>query len=253
MELKPVHYLVNEKNRHQGLSIIKGFRADSVPCLDAELVPGALHLIGGLGYGSLELMREVRARREPFVFFDRAYLYGGPGTNRLRVVPNAYQKSWITQEGPQRFERMGGRLEPWRKSGDHIILVPPSEAVTRLFDFGPLFVHMEDRLRRTGRPVIVSRKGDDIARRHFPGAWCVVTWSSNVAVEAICAGIPAFVTEHSAAYPVAGTLDQIEHRMATPPMPDRETWAWSLACGEFDLHEIESGLAKAVILDGEKL
>jgi hypothetical protein len=74
-----------------------------------------------------------------------------------------------------------------------------------------------------------------------------VTWSSNVAVEAICAGVPAFTSKLSAASPVAGDLEFLEAMIEKPPMPEREQWAWSLAYGEFTLQEIQSGYAREVI------
>jgi hypothetical protein len=243
----PVHYFVVEKNRHHGEAIVKGFKADVVPAADRALRSGALHLIGGLGHGSLELMQHARMSRYPYVFFDRAYFNGGPGTDRLRVVPDAYQKSWITENPSDRFLKTGVYLKPWRKDGAHIILVPPSKAVTALFDFGPLFENMYWRLERLGRPVIVSEKGKDKASDHFEGAHCVVTWTSNVAVEAVCAGVPVFTSNHSAAAPMAGMLENMELNIDNPPMRDREAWAASLAYGEFDLSEIASGFAAETI------
>jgi hypothetical protein len=77
-----------------------------------------------------------------------------------------------------------------------------------------------------------------------------VTWTSNVAVEAIVAGVPAFVSRYSAAAPMAGMLDTLEHRIETPPMPDgREGWAASLAYGQFTLAEIASGYCAEIVMD----
>jgi hypothetical protein len=247
--VNPVHYFISKKNSHHGEAIAKGFQALKVPAERRTLEPNALHLIGGLQHGSLELMQQVRMAGEPYLFFDRAYFGGGPGTNRLRVVPSAYQHHWISQYPPDRFKHTEVELKPWRKEGRHILLIPPSAEVSQLFDLGPLFRMMPERLAPLGRPVVTSVKGDPrLLTDRLRDCWCVVTWTSNVAVEAICAGVPAFVSSYSAAAPVAGMLDQLEDRMDTPPMPERESWAWSLAYGQFDLSEIESGYARSVIM-----
>jgi hypothetical protein len=247
--MNPVHYFVATKNAHHGEAIAKGFQARKVPAGNVRLEPGALHLIGGLQHGSLELMQQVRLSGEPYIFFDRAYFGGGHGTNRLRVVPNAYQHHWINKRPADRFKKTGVELKPWRGDGRHILMVPPGAAIAKLFDFGPLFDLMRERLERSGRPVMVSVKGDPMPlAARLRDCWCVVTWTSNVAVEAICAGVPAFVSRYSAAAPVAGMLDQIEWLMDAPKMPEREAWANGLAYGEFDLSEIESGYARSVVM-----
>lgn len=251
MGLTPVHYQVTRKNRHHGEAIIKGFGARAVPAENTRLEPGALHLVGGLQHGSLELMQQLLGKGEPYVFFDRAYFGGGPGSDRLRVVPSAYQHHWITPRPSDRFDRQRCELKPWRSDGRHILLVPPAQAVRTLFGIDGWVEETVGRLKAcTDRPVMVSIKPDPrpLADR-FRNCWCVVTWTSNVAVEGACAGIPAFVSRHSAAAPISSTLDQLEARIETPAMPDRTKWAWSLAYGEFDLSEIESGYARSV-LDG---
>lgn len=250
MALEPVHYFSGRKNAHHGRAIIDGWGALSVPVEQGESVGGEhLHLVAGLQFGGLEVMLDVRAQGVPYIFFDRAYFGGGPGTDRLRATFGHYQKNWIDQRPADRFQKTGVELKPWREDGKHILLVPPGDAIAKLFDFGPLFTQMPQRLARFGREVVVSVKGDarPLADR-LRDCWCVVTWTSNVAVEAICAGIPAFVSNYSAAAPVAGMLDQIEYLMKEPPMPRREEWAWSLAYGEFSLSEISNGYARSVVM-----
>ncbi len=249
--MKAVQYFSARKNPQHSTAIAAGWGARQVPIETARMARDAeLHLCGGLQSGGLEIMKEVRHSGVPYVFFDRAYFGGGPGTNRLRATFGAYQKNWIEQRPPDRFEKTGVELKPWREDGRHILLVPPSAAIANLFNCEALIAILPALLARTGRPVDISVKGDPrpLSKR-LEDCWAVVTWTSNVAVEAICAGVPAFVSRYSAAEPVAGTLDQIENLMKRPPMPEREAWAWSLAYGEFDLAEIASGYARSVIMD----
>ena len=251
---RPVHYFCDVKNTNHGEAILAGWNAERVWVGRARLARGAsLHLIGGLQFGSLEILREARETKAPYVFFDRAYFGGGPGTNRLRAVPGAYQKNWVEDRPGDRLEALGVRLEPWRAKGRHILLVPPSAAVARLFDLGDWEAKTLRRLKDcTDRPVVVSYKGDPkpLADR-LAGCHAVVTWTSNVAVEAAVAGIPAFVGPESAAAPVATQLEYLERLIESPLMPDtREAWAASLAHGQFSVEEIKRGFAREVLSTG---
>lgn len=248
-----VHYFVAEKNPHHGEAIAHGFRARKVAASLRTLAVGTTHLIGGLGYGSLELLTQAMARGEPYVFFDRAYFGGGPGSNRLRVVPGAYQHHW--QQAPQardRLQALGVKLAPWRMQGSHILIVPPSAAICQLFALGDWLARTEQMVRAAfDGPVIVSRKGQGKpAAEHFGNCWAVVTYTSNVAVEAVCAGIPCFVDRKSAAAPVSLNLEQFAERCERPYLADnREAWASALAYGQYTIDEIESGLAAAYVAE----
>lgn len=254
--LEPVHYLVTRKNRHHGEAIAEGFGARTVPAEGDGQEPREriLHLVGGLQHGSLELLMDIRAMGLPYVFFDRAYFGGGPGSNRLRATRNAYQKNWVEERPRDRLDALGVRLAPWRREGRHLLVVPPSEAVCRLFGLGDWEARIRARLVATGtrRAIWTTYKGDPrpLSER-LDGCHAVVTWTSNVAVEAIVAGVPAFVGAASAAAPVATPLECLGHMLERPLMPPREAWAASLAWGQFTLEEIRSGFAKAVVLQGQ--
>lgn len=250
--MRIAHYFVEEKNRHIGEAICAGWGAERVSSHIGKPVPGALHLIAGLQFGALEILMQVRAAREDYVFFDRAYFDGGPGSNWLRVVPRAYQHHWVQDLPPARAEalRLESRLRAWRAAGRHIMVVPPSDAICRLFNLGDWEAQTLARLQRcTDRPVDVSRKGDPrpLAER-LADCHAVVTWTSNVAVEAVCAGVPVFCSSESAARSVSGWLGSLEHDIERPTIaPARELWLRSLACGQWTLDEIAAGEAMAFL------
>ena len=73
-------------------------------------------------------------------------------------------------------------------------------------------------------------------------AFCIVTHSSNTAVEAILAGVPAFVLGQSAAQPFAGN----DLKMIEAPLTgygDRWNWAGVLADNQWTPKEIREGKA----------
>lgn len=251
---RPVLYFSGRKNRHHGEAMAQGFGARCVPVENAKLEPDApLHLIGGLQFGSLELMQQVMLEKKPYVFFDRAYFGGGPGTDRLRVVSNAHQQHWVEPRPVGRAEELGVQLAPVREQGDHILVVPPGDAIRRLFGTGDWEGPVLARLKRCSkRPVVVSHKGDPrpLSER-LDNCHAVVTFTSNVAVEAVCAGVPAFVSIHSAAWPVASWLGDLERNLEAPSitrLASREAWVESLAWGQFTLEEIARGFARQVVL-----
>ena len=91
--------------------------------------------------------------------------------------------------------------------------------------------------RHTDRPVIVKHK--DGKPLVFDDAWCMVTHSSNAAVDAVVAGVPVVTLGNSACGPVSWTWADIEN----PFWPDREPWAWNLADNQFTIEEMKSGEA----------
>lgn len=68
---------------------------------------------------------------------------------------------------------------------------------------------------------------------------CVISHSSNPGLQAIIAGVPAFVGPESLALPVSNTDYS---RIETPKMPDRTQWFNNLLYTEYFLDEISDGL-----------
>ena len=261
MKLRPVLYIQRHKAQHHMKAMEAGFPGDRCNLDDNRLakVRGgqpSLHIIGGLQYGALARLCEIRAGGEPYIFYDRAYFGGGPRSDRLRIEANAYQRhilDWHVEPG--RARALGVELADWRKDGSHILVVPPGPAIRSLFGLGDWEKETLARLKRcTDRPVRVSYKDDPVPlAERLRNCWAVVTWTSNVAVDAICAGIPAFVSRWSAAMPVAENLAQLESYIEGPRrhpgVADREEWADSLAWGQFNLDEIASGLARSIVME----
>ena len=228
-----------------------------MPSEDGVLRAGALHFLGGLQFGSEKLVEQLLRRDDEYVFFDRAYLKGGRNTNLLRCVHSAYQNHKIVQsQGPRDF---GVKLSPWRKHGNCIMLCPPGAAIRQAFGLGDWQNDMTLRLMSlTSRVIDISLKGDrrPLGER-LANCHAVVTWTSNVAVEAAAAGVPVFVSPFSAAAPVGTLLDDMtKENVESPRMPDdgvRQAWLDGLAWSQFSLDEIKSGFADRSIFGERKI
>lgn len=244
------------KNPEQFEAFAQGFKARRVPASAwAYQRDASLHIIGGLQYGSLALLMRARAEGAPYVFFDRAYFGGGPGSGRLRVTFGGYQQHWVNEARlamPLAYARNWGvKLEPWRKPGAKILLVPPSSAIELLFGLQGWVDTTLARIKAVSdRPVVLSFKSDpaSLAQR-LADCHCVVTLTSNVAVDAVCAGVHAIVSAESAAAPVSELLLDGLRRIELPRRPDRGAWVASLAWGQFTLAEIRSGFAREVVME----
>jgi hypothetical protein len=102
--------------------------------------------------------------------------------------------------------------------------------------------------RHTDRPLVVREKppgfvATDLAQA-FQDVHAVVTYVSNMAIDAILAGIPVFVDHKSAARWVGHTdLSAIE----SPVYPDRIPWLRHLAYCQFTVEEMANGFAWSVL------
>lgn len=135
-------------------------------------------------------------------------------------------------------------LKPWRRDGKHVLLAMPGEQFGAALgiDVPTWCVNIRARLVGTTDRPIRERPRDAgwPLAQDLADAWCCVTHSSNVAVDAAIAGIPVFVAPTSAAAPIGRTDDlEIEH----PVMPGRKRWLRSLASQHFTIAEMASGEA----------
>lgn len=133
-------------------------------------------------------------------------------------------------------------MKPWRRDGRHVVLALPGEGFGRSIGLDmPAWIAGARAMIEavTDRPIYIRPKVFTGLEKSLHDAWCLVTHSSNVAVDAVIAGVPVFVAPTNPAAPV-GNLDlaQIEN----PAMPDRERWWSSLMSQQFSLDEMMAGL-----------
>lgn len=135
-------------------------------------------------------------------------------------------------------------MKPWRTEGKHIVLALPSDFFGCSIGLNMIKWKetIQDQVKKfTDRPIIVREKNctrplaDDLK-----DAWALVTHSSNAAVDAVFAGIPAFVESTCPTAPLGNlSLANIEQ----PEMVNRDAWLASLTCQQFSLDELYKGIA----------
>lgn len=215
--------------------------------------PGAVAVWGVLR-GSDEVVRRARAMDRPFFYIDHAYVGRGHYLN-YRITRNAYEAGPVRDWPADRVKKFGIELSPWRRGGGSVIVCPPTQYFMDAHGCPNWLEDTLEALRRaTDRPVEIRAKPatgepSEPLSNVFARAHAIVCHSSNIAVEAVIAGVPAFVAPTSAAAPVAETdLSLIE----VPRRPDREAWIRHIASSQFTLAEIASGEAWALLMETER-
>lgn len=197
-------------------------------------------------FGDPELwpaLKAAQALGRTWYYADHGYMGRGA---YYRITRNAYQHDGVSGVPDHaRLQRLGITPAPWRRSGRTVLLCPPDQDYTRLFDFSAEQWRneaMAELQRYTDRPIVVRERGcstslaGDLADAHV-----LVTWRSNAAVDALLAGVPVICTGECAARPMGRTqLADVER----PLYPDdRDDWAARLAANQWTLDEMASGMA----------
>ena len=194
---------------------------------------GGISVVWGLERGAPQIIEQAKAAGEPWIYLDHGYFGRGHPNGYYRVTCNAHQQHWITDRPPDRWQALKIDIKPWR-TGRDIVMVPPSPTVQAVF--GPYWPPDF----KTDRPLQVSVKDGRTFTEKFKNVHALITYNSIAAIEAVVAGVPVFVTGESAA--LASTDFSL---IETPPKPQRQAWAQSLAYGQYTTKEMESGLCWA--------
>ena len=209
----------------------------------AYLYPGPVAAFGSPA--AWPLLTQAQSAHRDWYYGDHAYF----GRSKyFRITKNAYQHDGMTDATPSRFELFHREVQPWRRSGGHVLVCPNSAVYCQLhgFDVQDWLAMVTATLRQhTDREIRVRWKSD-VRNRSIKDdlveAWAVVVFSSASALDALIAGVPAFVLAPFAAGARLGLSDLSP--IEQPLYPDgREPFLWSLADHQWTLQEIYSGMA----------
>lgn len=169
--------------------------------------------------------------------------------------PTAYFQ--ICQHDDKRFQQMDIEIKPWQAAGEHILLAGMSGKAAWAEGFKPeAWERQAARQLRlaTSRKILYRPKPNWSGATIIPGTFyqrnvelkdnlanchAVVTHHSNIAVDAILAGIPAFSEQGVASVMSCKEISSID--MPTMSM-NREQWAADIAWCQFTMAEMETGL-----------
>lgn len=234
-----------EKSRRVIENLVKGWADGGRLIVGPPADDGNPFVVYGQRWLAEEIIPPALKTGRPFWHIDNGFWLPGRGT-----AIGYYRISYrglapvLLKDAPHREIERSPTFRPWRQDGSHILFAHPGLGFGRCVGLNmPEWIEVTRRRlhARTRRKIIEREKYcsrplvDDLR-----GCWAVVTHSSNVAIDAVIAGIPVFVYPNSPAAPVGNPyLENIE----SPRMPDREAWFRSLMCQQFTIHEMRDGLA----------
>jgi len=196
----------------------------------------APHLVQGLMGGQAKVMRGLS---EPWIYFDHSYFNRGWHNGNFRACRDNAHITQILDRPTDRLEKFNVKILPWRKTGERIILIPPSPYQRDFYDDEDWVGRTLRRLAEiTDRTVYVKSDKTKPMRDVLHDAWAVVTRASVAGMDAALAGVPVFSTPDCCSWGVnAGPLEKIE----TPDYSDaRLEWASSLAYASWNRSELQS-------------
>lgn len=205
-------------------------RVEKVACNNGWKGPVLLGLIDNK-------IEKLVDNKEDFLYVDHSYFMRGWDRENFRLTRGWIHQTSIHPRPDDRMKKFGVKIEPWRKTGEKIVIIPPTEFQKKLGCYH-WTENTEKRLKEiTDRPVVVKYEKGGFAE-FVKDAWAVVTWTSVAGIEAAFLGIPVFSTDRCPSYPVnSGPLEKIE----TPEYPDgRYELACSLAYASWNLSEIKN-------------
>lgn len=204
--------------------------------------PG-IPLVWGVLRGSDFVVSDAIQQGRHFLYCDHAYFDRGHLKN-YRILLDRYGLGDLRLCPSDRFSSLDIHLMPWRKSGAHILVCPPTEYFMKAHYCPNWTANTLSTLSQlTDRPIVVREKPrPDLPQptlmEQLTDCHALVTHSSNIAIEAVIAGVPVFVDPECAAIAV-GEYDL--NRIEQPRMPDRELWLFNLSYSQFRFEEVLKG------------
>jgi hypothetical protein len=221
----------------------EGVRGQIVPPVTLLDGPAATY---GILRGCDTIIRQCEEVNRDYWYLDHGYIRPsghtkGDFSGHYRVVHNGRQRCpEITGIQTGRFEALDTDIRPWRRRGRHVLVIPLTGAVADFYGI-PQREWLETTIREiaqhTDRPIRVKEKGDGDIQESLEDCWCLVTHSSNTAVDALLAGVPVITLGGSAVAELSWKFGHIEN----PYWPDREPILHGLADNQFTLAEMRSG------------
>ena len=204
----------------------------AIRAVNTSGLPFVLGLADKMAKGHIE-------RGEDFLYADHAYFKRGWAAGHFRLVRGHVHLRHIVRPRPDdRLKRFGVTIEPWRKTGRTVVIIPPSPYIASTLGLEDWTARMVREVEKhTGRPIKVKHeKGRLAAILAEWDTWAVVCASSVAGVEAALAGYPVFSTPHCPSWPIsAGNVEDVDRPNYSEA---RHEWACSLAYATWHVEEL---------------
>ena len=206
-------------------------------------------------------MDACRAAGRDFYYIDTGYFGNGKKKTYHRITRNDVQNFGPIIERPRdRLSKLNIQLTKFRRGGGKILLAPPSQKLLNLYDINleTWLENTQQEIKKyTDREVVLRLKQGRTVRQSTDtmqmalqqDIFCLVTFSSIAAGEALLCGKPAITLGPNAAAALcSNTLAEIENPKI-PTLDEVEAWAAHLSYCQFSEPEMRDGTAWRILND----
>lgn len=190
-----------------------------------------------------------------YLHIDKGYIGDNHFTGYYRISLNDTQARYKEIDLPDDRRLALNKyftLKDWQKKDGYYLIVPPTEAIAIFYGID-IKKWIDTTIHKlAGKPHKIRQKNDlsniplenDLAQ-----AKCVITFNSNVALDATIAGVPVIATSQHSVIKNWNNLTMInlDDCYDKSILLDRKKLLNFIAYHQFTLTEIERGLAKAII------
>jgi hypothetical protein len=206
-------------------------------------------------------MDKCKEQGRDFYYIDTGYFGNGKKKTYHRITKNDVQHFGPIIDRPDdRVSRCNIKLTKFRQDGSKILLAPPSQKLLNLYNID-LEQWMDQTIaelkQHTDREIVIRRKQNRSVRQSTDtmqmalqqDIWCLVTYSSIAAGEALLCGKPAITLGPNAAGMLCSQrLSDIENPRI-PTLDEVAAWARHIAYCQFTEVEMRDGTAWRILND----
>ena len=217
-------------------------------------------VIRGLGGGGQKAIKHCLENNRDFYAIDTGYIQPGPRKEYHRVTKNNLQNLELIHNRPHdRLSKLGWRPTKFKKdNGENILICPPSAKVMKFYgqDADAWIDNVLNELPKyTDRPIVVRTKPSSRRERTtfntiydaLDEAYCLVTYNSIAATEALLVGKPVIALAPNAAQTLCNkNLNEIEN-LNYPSLDELVNFAAHLSYCQFTSNELRSGYAWSIL------
>lgn len=206
-----------------------------------------------IGYGILrgtgDIFHHNRLCSVDYYEVDRGYINPNHYDGYYRISKNGLQAKYKDIDLPNdRLDKLKFERAEWFNSKGKIIICPPSDYIENYYKMvpGAWEANILRSLEGIPRRIKVRDKSDTTPLNHdLQDAYCIITFNSNVAVDASIKGIPVVTGIHS----IAGgwcrnsLYEAINNKLEAPPKEYIDKLLRFVSYNQFTLDEIRNGTA----------
>jgi|TARA_E500000318_G_C3568270_1_gene216671 hypothetical protein len=233
--------------------------------MDEKNLPEEVLIMYGILAGGGNVFKWCQEQKHDFIYMDHSYYANcHKPPHWFRLVWNAHTHNYIGHDtSPDRYNKYFYKeLSPWKKDGDTILVLPPTNAIMDFFNAhdwleNTLKILKENTDRKIevrekpynpnikkdeyGATIKVDKPTDHKGPVDWKNIFATVTYNSTTVIDSVRNGVPIFTDKIvNAGAPIS------EHdftKIETPKYTEREPWLYSLANRSFHIQEMRNGTA----------